>query len=213
MQGRKAPPTPTSTPQPRAPPADLAGDVAGGSSEVGSQPSHGGRPMVGCLGGLFCVTSSDRKRSRTDRCYLFEMFGDFGGDFGVFGDFGGAMGGAMGGAVDGAAARVGVRGVRRSGVACGDGVAHGRRRAAGARPSRAHRAGRAALARVAAHALYACHFVCVYFRACPWPAAVGRIDVLRRPHDHRASCLHSAAVYVLVRIKSVARAADSHANL
>ena len=33
--------------------AELAIYVASGSSEVGSQPSHGGRLMVGCLGGLF----------------------------------------------------------------------------------------------------------------------------------------------------------------
>ena len=51
-QGRKAPRTCTSTLQPRAPPADLASDVAGGPSEVGLEPSYGGRPMVGCLGGL-----------------------------------------------------------------------------------------------------------------------------------------------------------------
>ena len=35
-QGRKLPRTPSSTPEPRAPPADLASDVAGGSGEVGS---------------------------------------------------------------------------------------------------------------------------------------------------------------------------------
>ena len=35
-QGRKSPRTSSSTPQPRAPPADLASDVAGGSGEVGS---------------------------------------------------------------------------------------------------------------------------------------------------------------------------------
>ena len=38
-QGRKAPPTPRSTPQPRAPPSELASDVAGGSSDLGSDPS------------------------------------------------------------------------------------------------------------------------------------------------------------------------------
>ena len=49
--------TPSSTSrrtrQPRTPPAELTGDVAGGSSEVSSDPSRGGRPTVGCLGGLF----------------------------------------------------------------------------------------------------------------------------------------------------------------
>ena len=52
-----------------------------------------------------------------------------------------------------------------------------------------------------------------YSYARLWPVAVGRIDVLRRPNDHRASSLHPVAVCVLVRIKSVARAADSHTNL
>ena len=33
--------------------AELAIYVASGSSEVGSQPSRGGRPTVGCMGGLF----------------------------------------------------------------------------------------------------------------------------------------------------------------
>ena len=37
-----APLNPSSTPQPRAPPADLASDVAGGSSDVGLHPSYGG---------------------------------------------------------------------------------------------------------------------------------------------------------------------------
>ena len=49
--------TPSSTSrrtrQPRTPPAELTGDVAGVSSEVSSDPSRGGRPTVGCLGGLF----------------------------------------------------------------------------------------------------------------------------------------------------------------
>ena len=38
------------------------------------------------------MTPSDRKRSRADRCYIFNVFGDFadfGGDFADFnGDFG-----------------------------------------------------------------------------------------------------------------------------
>ena len=32
------------------------------------------RPIVGCLGGLVCVAPSDRKRSRADRCYFFNIF-------------------------------------------------------------------------------------------------------------------------------------------
>ena len=44
-------------------------------------------------------------------------------------------------------------------------------------------------------------------------AAVRRIDVLRRPHDHRALFCGRDAVCVLVCIKSVARAADSHSNV
>ena len=101
-QGRKLPRTPSSTPEPRAPPADLASDDAGGSGEVGLQPSRGGRPMVGRLGRA--VLAAPRFASRVwQGCCLFEMSGDCGGDCG---DFGGAMGGAMGGAVDGAARRV-----------------------------------------------------------------------------------------------------------
>ena len=52
----KASRTSNSTPQPRAPPAELAGDVAGGESEVGSDASLGGRLSVGCLGRLFHVS-------------------------------------------------------------------------------------------------------------------------------------------------------------
>ena len=53
--GGKARPSPSSTPQPRAPPSELASDVAGGSSEVGSQPLPW-RPTdrVGCLGRVVC---------------------------------------------------------------------------------------------------------------------------------------------------------------
>ena len=48
---------------------------------------------------------------------------------------------------------------------------------------------------------------------CGLRAAVRRIDVLRRPHDHRALFCGRDAVCVLVYIKSVARAADSHSNV
>ena len=89
-------------PQPRAPPADLASDDALGSGDVGSDPSYGGRPMVGCLGGLFASGATPHQWVYRTRWWSCD-FDDFGGDFG---DFGGAMGGAMGGAVDGAARRV-----------------------------------------------------------------------------------------------------------
>ena len=79
--GGKARPSPSSTPQPRAPPSELASDVAGGSSEVGSQPlpwlcgrAVACRPSLVCACvRAFCVTPSDRKRSRAGRCYFFTV--------------------------------------------------------------------------------------------------------------------------------------------
>merc|ERR1711965_648375 len=64
---RKPSGTSNSTPQPRAPPAELAVDVAGGSSQVGLEPSHSGRLMVGCLGGLFASGATPHHRVRYTR--------------------------------------------------------------------------------------------------------------------------------------------------
>ena len=119
-------------PQPRAPPADLASDDALGSGDVGSDPSYGGRPMVGCLGGLFASGATPHQWVYRTRWWSSD-FGDFGGDFG---DFGGAMGGATRArsmAPRGACGAVlGRGGARRSGVR----VAMAWRSAADAPPER-----------------------------------------------------------------------------
>ena len=66
-------------PQPRAPPAELTGDVAGGSSDLGLQPSHSGRPMVGCFGGPFLRRGNPPPSGVMHPLVVFD---DFGGDFG-----------------------------------------------------------------------------------------------------------------------------------
>ena len=71
----KASRTSNSTPQPRAPPAELAGDVAGGESEVGSGPPSAADRQSAASGGY-----------STSVKYHLEALGDF-ADFA--GDFGG----------------------------------------------------------------------------------------------------------------------------
>ena len=186
VQGRKAPPTPTSTPQPRAPPADLAGDVAGGSSEVSSQPSHGGRPMVGCLGGLFespprIASDPGRTGATSSRC-LATLAAILATALAA------ALAAAARREVDGAACGAALGG--REGRAAAARV----RRWRGARPytrrrsapgPRAPRPPSRARVGGCARALYVYSFS---ERAmCGRRAVVGRIDVLRRPHDRRAS--------------------------
>ena len=73
-------------PQPRAPPAELTGDVAGGSSDLGLQPSHSGRPMVGCFGVPFLRRGNPPPSGVMHPLVVFDGFDDFGGDFGDFGD-------------------------------------------------------------------------------------------------------------------------------
>jgi len=94
-----------------------ASDIAGGSGDLGSDPSHGGRRMVGCLGGLFRVADGapggllgahlDRHRRLPARRRAAGRGGRRG------------RGGGLVVSVDGAArvgAALGPRGARRSGV-------------------------------------------------------------------------------------------------
>ena len=169
---------------------ELASDVAGGSSEVGSQPLPW-RPTDGRLPRrVVRVTPSDRKRSRAARCSLFEICCGRRRDGRRCDEQTGGGGGFVARSTAPCVApRWGREGHAAAACVCGDGAALGRRRAAGAWPSRAHRAARAALARVAAHTHARTHCtrvssVCVICRAVQraWSAVVGRVDV---SHDHR----------------------------
>ena len=153
--------------------------------------------MVSCLGGLFGLPP----RIASDpgsRCYLFEIFCGRRRD-GRRSDE--QMGGGGGSS----------RGRRRAGGPRGHAAAACVRRWRGARPQTRRRSvaepraprrrvARAALERVAVSTRCMCVACICNFHARLWPAAVGRIDVLRRPNDHRASSLHPVAVYMLERI-------------
>ena len=165
------------------------------------------------------VTPSDRKRSRADRCYIFNIFCGRRRDGRRCDEQTGGGGGGL--VARSTASCVAPRWGRERGRRSGVRVAMARRSAADAPPERA-RVARTAPAEPRSRGWLRTRCMCVVCTAfvcnscgCArlWPVAVGRIDVLRRPHDHRASCLHSAAVCVLVCIKPVARAADSHSNV
>ena len=160
--------------------------------------SYGGGPLVSCLGGLFA--SPPRIASDPgSRCYLFEIFCGRRRD-------GRRSDKHMGGG--GGSSRGGPRAWRHAGGPRGRAAAACVRRWRGARPQTRRRSvaeprapRRPSCARASGCARAVCVSpVCVISYARLWPVAVGRIDVLRRPNDHRASSLHPVAVYMLERI-------------
>ena len=159
------------------------------------------RRTVGQLPGrVVCVTPSDRKRSREQVLPLRDLLRP-------------TARRAAERRADGRRRRLVARSTarrawRRAGGPRGRAAAACVRRWRGARPQTRRRSvaeprapRRPSCARASGCARAVCVSpVCVISYARLWPVAVGRIDVLRRPNDHRASSLHPVAVYMLERI-------------